>query len=186
MTDNLETSKYTYRITVLKSPVINAFSMPGGYIVIYTGLINFCETPEELAGVIAHEMGHNENQDMMKRMAKNIGISISINAIFGDNNKVREIFQQVVSTKFDRSQEETADAFAVYLMQRCQLNPEHLAQFFERLLEKKPEILNQIDFIMSHPADDKRIKAIRTLSKEKKFIEQPIDINWDALKSYCE
>ena len=136
----LDTGKYNYRITVVETSDINAFSLPGGYMIIYSGLIDFCETPEELAGVIAHEMGHNENHDVLTRLAKNISITITLNSIFGgDKSKLGSILQQVVSTKFDREQEERADAFAVDLMLQCGINPEHLAYFFERLLEQKPQ-----------------------------------------------
>jgi predicted Zn-dependent protease len=182
----LDTSKYTYRITIIENSDINAFSLPGGYIIIYSGLIGFCEASEELAGVIAHEMGHNENHDVLTRLAKNISITITLNSIFGgDNNKLGNILQQVISTKFDRTQEERADAFAVDLMLRCGINPDYLAQFFERLLEQKPDILNQLDFLMTHPADDKRVEAIRSRAEGKYFIEEPIRINWDELQEHC-
>ena len=177
---------YTYRITVIKTSDINAFSLPGGYMIINSGLIDFCETPEELAGVIAHEMGHNENHDVLTRLAKNISITITLNSIFGgDNSKLGSILQQIVSTKFDRVQEERADAFAVDLMLQCGINPEHLAHFFERLLEQKPEILNQLDFLMTHPADDKRVDAIRARAEGKYFKEEPVRINWKELKEHC-
>jgi predicted Zn-dependent protease len=182
----LDTGKYNYRITIVETKDINAFSLPGGYIIVYSGLIEFCETPEELAGVIAHEMGHNENHDVLKRMAKNISVSITLNSIFGgDNSQLGNILQQVVSTKFDRKQEEMADAFAVDLMLRCGINPEHLAKFFERLIEKKPEILSQLDFLMTHPADDKRIEAIRSRARGKYFKEKPIETDWTELKEQC-
>lgn len=182
----LDTKKYTYRITVVRTSEINAFSLPGGYVVVYSGLIDFCETPEELAGIIAHEMGHNENHDVLTRLAKNISITVTLNSIFGgDNSKLGSMMQQVISTKFDRAQEERADAFAVDLMLRCGINPEYLAHFFERLLEQKPEILNQLDFLMTHPADDKRVEAIRIRAEGKYFKEAPIKINWKELKERC-
>jgi predicted Zn-dependent protease len=184
--NHLDTSKYSYRVTIVENSDINAFSLPGGNIIIYSGLIDFCEASEELAGVIAHEMGHNENHDVLTRLAKNISITITLNSIFGgDNNKLGNMLQQVISTKFDRSQEERADAFAVDLMLRCGINPDYLAQFFERLLEQKPEILNQLDFLMTHPADDKRVEAIRSRAEGKYFIEEPIRINWDELQEHC-
>jgi len=185
--DNLDSGKYTYRITLVETSEINAFSLPGGYLIIYSGLIDFCETPEELAGVIAHEMGHNENRDVLRRLAKNISVTITLNSIFGgDNSQLGKILQQVVATKFDRAQEERADAFAVDLMLRCGINPENLADFFERLMEQKPEFLNQLDFLMTHPADDKRVEAIRSRAEGKYFKEEPIRINWKELREQCQ
>ncbi len=182
----LGSGKYTYRITVVRTSEINAFSLPGGYVIVYSGLIDFCETPEELAGIIAHEMGHNENHDVLARLAKNISIAVTLNSIFGgDNSKLSSMLQQVISTKFDRAQEERADAFAVDLMLRCGINPDHLANFFERLLGQKPEILNQLDFLMTHPADDKRVEAIRSRAEGKYIKEEPIQINWQNLKECC-
>jgi len=181
----LDSGKYTYRITVIETSDINAFSLPGGFIIIYSGLIDFCKTPEELAGVIAHEMGHNENHDVLKRLAKNISITIILNSVIGsDKGNLDDILQQVISTKFDRCQEELADAFAVDLMLHSGINPEHLAHFFERLLDQKPAILNQLDFLMTHPADDKRIEAIRGRAEGRYFQEQPLEVYWPGLKEH--
>lgn len=182
----LSERKYNYRVIVIKTSDINAFSLPGGYILIYSGLIEFCEAPEELAGVIAHEMGHNENHDVLNRMAKHIGISITLNAVFGgDNGRLSNMLQQVISTKFDRQQEAMADAFAVDLMKRCGINPEFYARFFERLMKQEPEVIQHLDFLMTHPADSKRIEAIKQRSGQFKMNEQPLGIDWEELKNNC-
>src|SRR6267154_1707948 len=56
--DALDSSRYRYQFLILKNKQINAFTIPGGNIYVFSGLIELTETPEELAAVLAHEIGH--------------------------------------------------------------------------------------------------------------------------------
>ena len=67
---------YTYIIVVVDNEMVNAFALPGGYIILTKGLINFCETPEELIAVISHEIGHIEKRHVVSRLIKDIGLDI--------------------------------------------------------------------------------------------------------------
>ena len=58
LTKALPSNPYAFRVSVVDSPVVNAFAAPGGYIVIYKGLLKYTKSPEELAGVLAHEIEH--------------------------------------------------------------------------------------------------------------------------------
>ncbi len=66
---------YDLEILVLDSPVVNALAFPGGLIVVYSGLIERLESPEEMAAVLAHELGHVVHRDAMKNLIRQIGLS---------------------------------------------------------------------------------------------------------------
>lgn len=74
--EGLEQTEYHYDFVVFDSEMINAFTVPGGNILISTGLIGFCDSPEELASVMAHEMGHVEERHLISCLNKEQGIEI--------------------------------------------------------------------------------------------------------------
>ena len=112
LVNSLGTTNYEYHFKVIESPSINAFTLPGGNIYVYSGLINFCESPEELAAILAHEMGHAEKRHVVTKLAKELGVSILFTVISGgDGIMVGEIGRTALSTFFDREQEKEADDF---------------------------------------------------------------------------
>ena len=76
-------STYRFRVRVIASPMVNAFAAPGGQIVLMSGLIKKAETPEEVAGVLAHEMGHVIGRHPTEGMIRHIGLSVILDAISG-------------------------------------------------------------------------------------------------------
>ena len=69
-------SEYDYKIKILDNPQVNAFAIPGGRIYIYKGLISFCDTPEQFAAVLAHEMGHVEKRHVVSKLIKEFSLTI--------------------------------------------------------------------------------------------------------------
>ena len=150
--------RFTYNIVVVENEMINAFALPGGYIIITKGLIEFCETAEELIAVICHEVGHIENRHVITRLIKDIGIDLLTS---GDSFVVGEIAKTVVSSGYNRKQEEEADLFACELLASLGLEPRSLASFFRRLKDKGLEgPLGQFEMVSSHPNFDSRIKSV--------------------------
>jgi Zn-dependent protease with chaperone function len=178
---HLDSSQYTYRIKLVETKEVNAYSFPGGYIVINTGLIDFCQSSKELAAVIAHEMGHNEHHHVVKSIARDIGLAMLLSTVGSDSNQLRELMSRLISNQFSRDQEADADAFAVDLLLKAGIDPEPMAQFFERMLESRPEFMEELEFLATHPADGKRVQQIRALSKGKVIEDNDTDEEWMRL-----
>ncbi|MFC1733700.1 M48 family metallopeptidase [candidate division KSB1 bacterium] len=172
-------SAYHYTFIVIKDSKINAFTLPGGYIVIYSGLIDFIEKPEELAAVIAHEMGHMEKRHVVSRLVKNLGVSILLS---GDKYVIGEIGKTAATTAFDRRQEKEADQFSMELLEKAEIEPRTLAVFFRRIKEEYRGFNKNIEIIMTHPHHDRRIKAALEYKPAKDFKSKPIEIDWERLK----
>jgi predicted Zn-dependent protease len=120
-------SAYDYNIIVLDDTQVNAFTIPGGNIYVFKGLISFCDSPEQLAAVLAHEMGHVEKRHTVNRLVREFGLSILFSIITGgDGVLLSDLYQTLISTGFSRSQEKEADQFALELAQRCQ----HISQIY--------------------------------------------------------
>ena len=74
LTEAIPENPYTFEITVVKSDVVNAFALPGGYIVVFTGLMKKAESPEEVSGVLAHELNHVLQRHGLERIVKQLGL----------------------------------------------------------------------------------------------------------------
>ena len=85
---------YKFEVTVVKSDVVNAFALPGGYVVVFTGLMKKAETGEEVAGVLGHELNHVLQRHGMERIVKNLGLIAVVSIILGDQQGLAYEFQQ--------------------------------------------------------------------------------------------
>ena len=177
----LEHSDYHHRFVVFDSELINAFTVPGGNVLISSGLIAFCDQAEELAAVMAHELGHVEERHVLTRLIKELGIEILSS---GDPYVIGEVTSLLTSTSFDRKQEEEADLFAAGLLERSSIEPRTLATLFRKLEEETDnELLKHFEIISTHPNFSARIKAALSYQPEDDFDPLPIDLDWETVKS---
>ncbi len=145
---------------------LNAFCAPGGYIYVYTGLIKFLDTEDELAGVLGHEMAHADLRHSTDQLTKQFGLSTMISIVLGDNqNQLTDIAQSLVTRAFSRSDENQADEFSVKYLCPTDLNAAGAAGFFQKL-----EALggnNGIPtFLSTHPSPDNRITNITDFKRD--------------------
>ena len=148
---NLDSSNYDYQFKILDNPEVNAFTIPGGRIYTFKGLISFAETPEELAAVLAHEMGHAQKRHVVDKLAKEFGLTIMFSIISGgDPLLINDFAQAVLSSAFDRKQEEEADDFALKLLEKSGINPDAMASFFRKLNRENLSYNESLEMVMSH------------------------------------
>jgi beta-barrel assembly-enhancing protease len=175
---------YNYKITVIENEKINAFALPGGNIFLFSGLIKFAEYPEEVAAVLAHELGHVEKRHVVNKLLKELGISILMMVITGsDNMLTNEIGRTAISTVFDRNQEKEADQFALEVLERAKINPKVMATFFRRLNEKTDTYNENLEILMTHPHNNSRIKASLEYQINDDFNSEKIELDWTKIKS---
>jgi len=183
---NIGLTEYDYHIKVIDKNEINAFTVPGGNIYVYSGLISFCESPEELAAVLAHEMGHAEKRHVVSRLAKELGMSILFSAAGGgDGVLISEIGRTSLSTVFDREQEKESDDFSFALMERSKLDPKSMSAFMLRLREKYANVENvtdHLEWLNTHPNTNSRIKSSLEYKTAPGFVTSPLGIEWSRVK----
>lgn len=186
LTDSLGFSEYDYNIMVVRNDEVNAFAIPGGNIIIFSGLIEFSESPEEVAAVLAHEMGHVEHRHVVDRLVKELGLQVLFGVLSGgDAVVVSEISRTVTSTFFDRRQEKDADQFALDLMYRCQISPRALGTLFRRM-KSEYGAMDEFELLNTHPAINSRVKAAFEYELGDNFQSRPIELDWDSVKSTIE
>jgi beta-barrel assembly-enhancing protease len=170
-----------YQLHLVRSSEINAMAMPGGHLVVYTGIIDMMEHPDELAGVIAHEMGHIVHRHIIERMAGSMGIGVLLTAISGDPTVVHEVLKMALNSAFSRKQEAEADQYAFELMAKAGFSPRKMAALFHRFNN-----MSNIDIpyiLRSHPHDHERIEASLNYELPEDFEEGAIELEyWEEMK----
>lgn len=181
-----EKSLRQIKIWVIQSPNVNAITLPGGNIIVLTGLIQFCENPEELAGVLAHEAGHVKHRHIIKNISKEIGITLVTALVFSKNNDlIQEIVRKIIGSGFNRNYERDADLYAMENLKSAKINPLHLAHFLQRMEEKLGG--DEINFLQTHPSNQERRAAIEQFVVTHNISTDSLKIaSWKNTKSNAE
>ncbi|HEX7070445.1 MAG TPA: M48 family metallopeptidase, partial [Rhodothermales bacterium] len=145
---------------------INAFNIPGGHVFVNTGLIAAAETPDELAGVLSHEIAHGVARHATEQMTEAYGLNLLARLILGgDVGLLEQIAAQLVGTgtmaKFSRDDERESDRLGLSFMSDAGYDPNAMATMFERMLAirvRRPSMLEQ--FFSTHPLTEERIDDV--------------------------
>jgi beta-barrel assembly-enhancing protease len=179
----LDTTAYRYQFTIIKSDQINAFTIPGGNIYVFSELMKAAETPEEVAAVLAHEIGHAEKRHIVTKLIKELSITVIISVLSGgDPSILTQVLKDIIGNSFNREQEEDADKFALELLEKASISPKSLARFFERLNEKDLDYDENLEILMTHPHNDKRIEQVRRYKTNNDFKPIPFDMDWKKVQ----
>ena len=176
-----------FEVHIVKSEEINAFALPGGKMVVYTGLIDFADTPEQVAGVLGHEMAHATLRHGIERVAQSLGLAAAVHFIIGNAEGMiaagAQLFQLATINSYSRNQESAADAEGVRMMHAAGLDPTSMPSFFEKLKQKEASLPGMAEWISTHPEHESRINALNHQIQSLPPIEsKPLDIDWDAVK----
>jgi Zn-dependent protease with chaperone function len=154
-------SPYAFRFVVVRDPSVNAFAAPGGLIVVDTGLLAAAASPDEAAGVLAHEMTHVLRRHTLRQIAFRSGMIASVRLLFGAPEGAAEILSDsaldLTTLRFSREQELEADRGALELLARAHLRQDGLGRFLERL-EREGD--GPPAWLSSHPAAGERAAAL--------------------------
>jgi beta-barrel assembly-enhancing protease len=164
------------KVHIIRNSEVNAFALPDHHMVIYTGLIEDASNAEEVAGVMAHEIAHMEKSHVMKKLAKEVGLSVLFAVVGGDAGReiVRQIAHTLSSSAFDRTQEQEADDYAVDAMANANIDPENLANFLFRLSQRADDVPDELIWLSTHPDSKERASEILKKKKLLKFDTIPV------------
>ena len=123
-----------WKVSVVGWPIVNAFAAPGGSIVLTRGLLNKARSPDEVAGVLAHEIGHAQALHPEAGIVRALGVSIVIEFMTGGSGgALSNLGANVVLMNSTRNAEREADEAAIVLMRKEKISPNGLRDFFARL-----------------------------------------------------
>ncbi len=179
-----------FRVQVVNSDAVNACALPGGFLYVQRGLLEYAEEENELAGAIAHEVGHvvarhTTNQLMLTLQARALYEKVKKN-IFLDNSVISDVIESLggpvvllARLKYSRENESEADLLGFYEMLRAGWNPVGLSRFFERI-QAREDSRSALDVILSdHPSSSGRVDAIR---RELQTVQPAAPARMDTLE----
>ena len=184
LTEQIPHNPYKFEISVVKSEIVNAFALPGGYIVVFTGLMQKAESGEEVAGVLSHELNHVLQRHGLNRMVKQIGLMAIVTIILGDQQGLIGLMQQVgvelLTLKFGRTQETEADVTGLRLLHRARIDPSGMITFFQRLSEKED---GRVEWLSSHPMSAGRAALLKIeIAALPKNTPEPFSFQWKTVQ----
>ena len=169
-----------YHFLVIDTDEINAFAAPGGFIFISKGMVRCCKTEENLAAVLAHEIGHVQNRDGLRAISTG-RITEALTVVAEETVKsttdiqtgkltnifagsIKDIMSTLVMNGYSRKQEYQSDESAVMILKRTGYNPRALAHMLQEMQKRlKP---GGPDFAKTHPRPEDRTKEIEPLLKD--------------------
>ena len=180
---------HALRLFVLDHPMVNAFALPGGNIVLFRGLLQEAGSAEEVAGVLGHEIGHVANRDptrMALRSAGSIGVLGLLLGDFAGGALVLFLTERLIQANYSRTAEAESDAYAQALLARAGLPSAPMAGFFLRLKAESGEAEGLASHLASHPDLQARAAAARaadTVGDGFTPVLRPAE--WAALRNIC-
>lgn len=177
-------------VYVLDHPMLNAFALPGGHVVFFRGLIEAAQGPDEVAAVLAHEIGHVVSRDPTRhalRSAGSIGVLGLLLGDFAGGTVVLFLTERLIAAQYSQEAEARADIFALDLLRRAGLPPEALATMFERFQAEGAEAPEFIAHFLSHPALGDRIAAARAATRPERAPYPALSPSeWQDLRRICD
>lgn len=176
-----------FEVHVVDSAEVNAFCLPGGKIIVFTGLLKLSKSPEQVAGVLSHEMSHAIKRHGLRRVMESAGVVVAIEIMAGDVGGLAslgvELAKSAALNNYSREAETEADVTGVRMLHAAAVDPLELADFFEMLKEQKPDFPAAIKWLSTHPQHDERIATIRgELANLPAQQYRDLEIDWDKVQ----
>lgn len=160
-----------FKVHHIDDQLINAYYIGDGNIMLFGGLLQKVNTEDQLAGLVAHEMGHAVEEHLTEDLERNLGLSI-LNILFNhftDNQyqTMTNAAQNLIANGYSREQEQESDIYAVDLMLRSGYDPDGLVELM-KIFKENSNNFKLLEFTQTHPIPDSRIYYLEKYIAEKK------------------
>lgn len=176
---------FRFRFEVAADPSLNAFAAPGGLVVVHTGLIAAARTPDEVSGVLAHEIAHVLERHSMRQIVLQSGVAASVQLLVGSPDgaagALAAAAADLATLRFSRDQEHAADIGGLDLLRKAELPPDGLLGFFDRLAREGG---GPPAFLSTHPAPDDRVSRLQAeIARRAAWPARPLDLDWNNVQA---
>jgi beta-barrel assembly-enhancing protease len=191
MTNALDPKAGELQVEVANIDMLNAVALPGGKVVIFQGLLDQAKSPDEVAGVLAHEIGHVRERHVMQGLLRQMGLAVVLGGFDGNGGAT---LNSMLSTTYTRESEKEADDHSINAMRKAAISPVGTANFFERLsrldgsatMGKDDQGRVVAGYMSSHPlSDDRKQLFQKSAVKGKAYKPALTYAEWTELKTMC-
>jgi Zn-dependent protease with chaperone function len=172
---------------VLSSDTANAMALPGGRVYLLNGLLQKANSPDEVAAIIAHELGHVKHRDNVRRVIQTGGTSFLFGLLFGDvtgAGAVIFVSRQMLDASHSREAEGGADGFAIDVMHKLGRSPQPMGEFLLRITGEQRK--SPLSIFASHPLSEDRLETMKKANRPNTGPAILSDAQWRALKDICK
>ena len=175
-------------VTIVEGGPVNAFTLPGGFLVFYSDLIDQAKDGSEVAGVLAHEIGHVVHYHSVKALARQYGIDLLVKVVTGGYSDLLNTLTSgggmLFALRNGRANEREADATGIELLEKLGLRADGVSSFFERMMkDEKADAAERAGIWSSHPPTRERIVTTRRPPTGQPPFSAA---EWKALRTVCE
>jgi predicted Zn-dependent protease len=188
----LPESRYPFRVVVVDNPMVNAFAAPGGFIVVFRGLLERTDNAEELAGVLAHEIQHVLHRHATRAILRQASTAILVAALVGDVSGVMafglEGARVLGDLRHSREAEHEADRDGMRMLHAAAVDPEGMLAFFRAMQKLEGSAPAAARYLSTHPAPGDRLQALATLAatRARPPVKLLPDYDWGDVKKVCD
>lgn len=176
------------RVEVAKIDMINAVALPGGNVILFDGLLKQARSPDEVAGVLAHEIGHVREKHVMQALLRQMGLAVVLGGIDGNSGA---LVNNMLAMSYSRESEAEADAHSMKALGQANISPVGTASFFDRLSNLDGSAGDEAErgitgYLTSHPLSRSRKEAFeKSIVKGAKYKPALTSNEWNELKTMC-
>lgn len=176
------------RVEVAKIDMINAVALPGGNVILFDGLLKQARSPDEVAGVLAHEIGHVREKHVMQALLRQMGLAVVLGGIDGNSGA---LVNNMLAMSYSRESEAEADAHSMKALGQANISPVGTASFFDRLSNLDGSAGDEAEsgitgYLTSHPLSRSRKEAFeKSIVKGAKYKPALTPNEWNELKTMC-
>jgi Zn-dependent protease with chaperone function len=183
-------SKQQFQVIYVNQGIVNAFAAPGGFIVVYRGLLDQTQSAEEFAGVLAHEMQHVLLKHSTRALAREFSGRALLSLMAVDSGGTPTAIQasiRLANLSYQRGDEEQADLQGAALLARAHIGSNGLIAFFHRLESTAPGSGGRWAYLSNHPATEDRIDALEAAAKKTGVAAPPLmsPDQWAIARDVC-
>lgn len=197
----IKDNRYPLKFHIVEDATLNAFAMPGGNVVIHSGLLMAADSPEEVAGVLGHEIAHVTQRHSIRSILSSAGLFLVVQTLVGDVSGIVAVLANnsafLLDRKFSRDFERESDNHGWDYLLAADIKPQGMITFFskmqaeeQRMREKLKDVTsidvdpNSLELLSTHPATEDRMKNLQAKwdELEKKTGYRNFDLNYAAFK----
>lgn len=173
-----------FQLHIVEGDMENAFSLPGRHIVLVSGLVRRAKAPEEVAAVLAHEMGHGLERDPEALFLRNIGVTALAKFLKRSDDSAAAFRAMLSQLRYSREAERSADAHTVAILRRARIDPKPAGEFILRSAAESPAGESVVADLGAYPTSAERAALFM---KQPPYPTEPIlsEEEWAAAQAVC-
>ncbi len=173
-----------FKLHLFKGDMENAFALPGRHIVLVSGLVKAAKAPEEIAGVLAHEMGHGLEKDPEALFVRNIGMKVVFELLIWGDRSAAIFRAMLLQARYSREAENSADAHAIAILKRAHISSKPAGDFILRSAATSPTGESALDDFGAHASSEDRASLFLS---QPPYPVDPIlsEQEWAAAQAVC-